>query len=69
MEEELKRLEAKATVLMERLQECYGEVDKQRKKYGNLEDEKKKLFEELREEILNSQDKKKFLIQKQKMKN
>lgn len=60
MEEELKRLEAKATVLMERLQECYGEVDKQRKKYGNLEDEKKKLFEELREEILNSQDKKKI---------
>ena len=30
------------------------------KKYENLEDEKKKLFEELREEILNSQDKKKI---------
>ena len=29
------------------------------KKYENLEDEKKKLFEELTEEILNSQDKKK----------
>lgn len=29
------------------------------KKYENLEDEKKRLFEELREEILNSQDKKK----------
>ena len=27
MEEELKRLEPKATVLMERLQECYGEVN------------------------------------------
>ena len=56
MEEELKRLEAKATVLMERLQECYGEVNEQRKKYENLEDEKKKLFEELTEEILNSQE-------------
>ena len=32
MEEELKRLEAKATALMERLQECYGEVDEWRKK-------------------------------------
>ena len=30
------------------------------KKYENLEDEKKKLFEELTEEILNSQDKKKL---------
>ena len=30
------------------------------KKYENLEDEKKKLFEELTEEILNSQDKKKI---------
>ena len=56
MEEELKRLETKATVLMERLQECYGEVNEQRKKYENLEDEKKKLFEELTEEILNSQE-------------
>ena len=60
MVEELKRLEAKATVLMERLQECYGEVEEWRKKYENLEDEKKKLFEELTEEILNSQDKKKI---------
>lgn len=60
MEEELKRREAKATVLMERLQECYGEVDEWRKKYENLEDEKKKLFEELTEEILNKQDKKNF---------
>ena len=60
MEEELKRLEAKKTVLMERLQECYGEVDEWRKKYENLEDEKEKLFEELTEEILNSQDKKKI---------
>ena len=33
MEEELKRLEAKATALVERLQEClYGEVDEWRKK-------------------------------------
>lgn len=60
MEEKLKRLEAKATVLMERLQECYGEVEEWRKKYENLEDEKKKLFVELTEEILNSQDKKKI---------
>lgn len=60
MEEELKRREAKATVLMERLQECYGEVDEWRKKYENLEDEKKKLFEEPTEEILNKQDKKKI---------
>ena len=30
------------------------------KKYENLEDEKKKLFEELTEEVLNSQDKKKI---------
>ena len=30
------------------------------KKYENLEDEKKKLFEELTEEILNSQGKKKI---------
>lgn len=60
MEEKLKRLEAKATVLMERLQECYGEVEEWRKKYENLEDEKKKLFVELTEEILNSQDKRKI---------
>lgn len=60
MEEKLKRLEAKATVLMERLQECYGEVEEWRKKYENLEDEKKKVFVELTEEILNSQDKKKI---------
>lgn len=60
MEEKLKRLEAKATVLMERLQECYGEVEEWRKKYENLEDEKKKLFMELTEEILNSQDKRKI---------
>lgn len=32
MEEELKRLEAKSTALMERLPECYGEVDEWRKK-------------------------------------
>ena len=60
MEEEIKRLEAKAADLMERLQTCNVEVEEWRKKYKNLEGEKKKVFEELTAEILNSQDKKKI---------
>ena len=60
MEEELKRLEAKATVLMEGYRSVMVKSTNREKKYENLEDEKKKLFEELREEILNSQDKKKI---------
>ena len=60
MEEEIKRLEAKAADLMERLQTCNVAVEEWRKKYENLEGEKKKVFEELTAEILNSQDKKKI---------
>lgn len=60
MEEKLKRFEVKVIVLMERLQECYGEVEEWRKKYENFKDEKKKFFVELIEEIFNSQDKKKI---------
>ena len=60
MEEEIKRLEAKAADLMERLQTCNVEVEEWKKKYENLEGEKKKVFEELTAEILNSQDKKKI---------
>ena len=40
MEEEIKRLEAKATYLMDRLQMCYVEVEERRTKYENLDDEK-----------------------------
>lgn len=60
MEEKLKRFEVKVIVLMERLQECYGEVEEWRKKYENFEDEKRKFFVELIEEIFNSQDKRKI---------
>lgn len=58
--EEVKRLEKKARELMKRLQECCVEVKEWRKKYEILEDKKKKLFEELTDEILNSQDKRKI---------
>ena len=40
MEEEIKRLEAKATYLMNRLQMCYVEVEERRTKYESLDDEK-----------------------------
>lgn len=40
MEEEIKRLEAKATYLMDRLQMCYVEVEERRTKYESLDDEK-----------------------------
>ena len=44
MEEEIKRLEAKATYLMDRLQMCYVEVEEWRTKYESLDDEKVKGF-------------------------
>ena len=40
MEEEIKRLEAKATYLMDRLQMCYVEVEEWRTQYESLDDEK-----------------------------
>lgn len=40
MQEEIKRLEAKATYLMDRLQMCYVEGEERRTKYENLDDEK-----------------------------
>lgn len=40
MEEEIKRLDAKATYLMDRLQMCYVEVEEWRTKYESLDDEK-----------------------------
>ena len=39
MEEEIRRLEAKATYLMDRLQMRYVEVEEWRTKYENLDDE------------------------------
>ena len=39
-EEEIQRIAAKATYLMDRLQMCYVEVEERRTKYENLDDKK-----------------------------
>ena len=57
LEAEVRRLEEKVRVLMERLDNLNVEVEEWRRKHEDVEEEKRKMFEEMQEETINIQNK------------